>query len=91
MATREKVREEVSRILLLLATGEIQTAEALSRLNNWLVIKVDRELPDSLCAGCSCYFVKNGRVKFQEELDKAGLVATEPLVLREAEVLIKEE
>ena len=44
MATRE--REEVSRILLLLATGEIQTAEALSRLNNWLVIKVDRDLPD---------------------------------------------
>ena len=50
MATREEIREEVDRILAMVATGEIPPSEALSRLNNWVVIKV--EPPDCIpCKG----------------------------------------
>ncbi|KKM17842.1 hypothetical protein LCGC14_1671650 [marine sediment metagenome] len=48
-----------------------------------VVIKVERDVPDSLCAGCSCYHVKNGRIKFKEELGKAGYEAVDPLIEEE--------
>ena len=84
MATRE--REEVSRILLLLATGEIQVAEALSRLNNWLVIKAENvgidltyayEVTGSI-SDTDLTIIANA---VEEAYKSAGYVATEPLVI----------
>ena len=76
------------RELIRKLTGEEGTVflyDASKKIRNYLqdndvVVKVDRELPNSLCAGCSCYFVKDGRVNFQKELDKAGYVAVESLI-----------
>ncbi len=90
MATREKVREEVSRILLLLATGEIKTAEALSRLNNWLVIKVERELPQVIKRPArliGATYPEDDKWKGDEHFEacpicgQVGYGATEPLVI----------
>ena len=40
---------------------------------------VDEEVPDSLCQGCSCYHIKNGRAIFKKELDGAGYKKVKPV------------